>query len=37
MTITTTAEAVIEIDVTSLAPHPRDVRRSLGDLRDLTR
>ena len=37
MTITTTAGAVIEIDVTSLAPHPRNVRRSLGDLRDLTR
>lgn len=34
---TTTAEAVIELELTNLAPHPRNVRRSLGDLRDLTR
>ena len=34
---TTTTEAVIEIELTNLAPHPRNVRRSVGDLRDLTR
>ena len=34
---TTTVEAVVEIDLGHLAPHPRNVRRSLGDLKDLTR
>ncbi|MCU1394908.1 MAG: Chromosome partitioning protein ParB [Ilumatobacteraceae bacterium] len=34
---TTTIEAVVEIDLDHLAPHPRNVRRSLGDLKDLTR
>ena len=34
---TTTIEAVVEIDLGHLAPHPRNVRRTLGDLKDLTR
>jgi ParB/RepB/Spo0J family partition protein len=33
--MTTTIEAVVEIDLDRLAPHPRNVRRSLGDLKDL--
>ena len=37
MTTTTTIEAVVEIDLDHLAAHPRNVRRSLGDLKDLTR
>ena len=28
---TTTTEAVVEIDLDRLVPHPRNVRRSLGD------
>lgn len=37
LTTTTTTDAFIQIELISLAPHPRNVRRSLADLRDLTR
>ena len=35
--MTTDPEQIIEIDLSRLSAHPRNVRRSLGDLRDLTR
>lgn len=35
--MTDTLETVIELPITALAPHPRNVRRSLGDLKSLTR
>lgn len=35
--MTADPEQIIEIDLTRLSAHPRNVRRSLGDLRDLTR
>jgi ParB family chromosome partitioning protein len=34
---TTTVERVVELALDRLAPHPRNVRRSPGDLRELTR
>ena len=33
---TTTIEVVVEINLDHLAPHPRNVRRSLGDLKEVT-
>ena len=35
--MTDTIEHVLDIPLDQLAPHPRNVRRSLGDLRELTR
>jgi ParB/RepB/Spo0J family partition protein len=35
--VTDTLETVVEITLDQLAPHPRNVRRSLGDLTSLTR
>jgi ParB family chromosome partitioning protein len=35
--MTADPEHIIEIDLSRLSAHPRNVRRSLGDLRDLTR
>jgi ParB family chromosome partitioning protein len=35
--MTDTLATVLDLPVAALAPHPRNVRRSLGDLKDLTR
>ena len=35
--MTDTLTTVLDLPVAALAPHPRNVRRNLGDLKDLTR